>query len=113
MKRRSLACLLTLLLLIAIPAYAGAQQEGATTAKTSKKTINVSGIVGSGGKFLVSEKGNRIWKVLNPDLLTAIEGRRVTVKARANVDASEITITLVRLLEQRTSAKLDDVAFRR
>jgi hypothetical protein len=61
----------------------------------------------------VGDKGNRIWKVLNSDALAATAGQHVLVKARVNADASEISVSKVRLQEVRTTAKLDDVAFRR
>jgi hypothetical protein len=51
--------------------------------------------------------------VLNPDLLSASEGRLVTIKAYAGPNLSEIRVAVVRLREQRTTAKLDDAAFRR
>ncbi len=114
MKRKTLAYLLTSLLLTALAAHAtAAQQEARRAEKSSKKTISISGIVGSEGRFLVSDKGNRVWKVLNPELLTACSGQRVNVKVQANVETSEITIRIVRLREERTTAKLDDAAFRR
>ena len=114
MKRNILSYLLASLLLTALAVHtAAAQQEGSRAEKSPKKAISISGIVGSEGRFLVSDKGNRVWKVLNPELLTASMGRRVTVKARANAETSEITIRIVRLQEERTTAKLDDVAFRR
>ncbi len=114
MKRTIHASLLSLLVLAALPAYGAQTQKPSSQAeKASRKSISISGKVGSGGTTLVSDRGNRVWKVLNPDLLTDSEGRRVTVRARANSEASEITITVVRLMQERTTAKLDDVAFRR
>ena len=114
MKRIINAFLVSLLILMAVPAYGAQEQRVANEPeKTSKKAISISGKVGSEGKTLVSDRGNRVWKVLNPELLTASEGHRVTVKAHANSEASEITITVVHLMEERTTAKLDDVAFRR
>jgi len=101
-------------MLAALPAY-GAQDLKPTSRaeKAAKKPISISGKVGSGGKTLVSDRGNRVWNVLNPEVLAASEGHRVTVRARANSETSEITITVCRLLQERTAAKLDDVAFRR
>jgi len=90
-----------------------AQEKSTQADKVSAKTIRISGTVGSLGKLLVSDKGNRIWRVINPEVLGGVEGRRVAAKARVNPDADEITIVVVRLLEVRTTAKLDDAAFRR
>jgi hypothetical protein len=39
--------------------------------KVSKKTVNISGTVGADGKTLVSDKGNRIWNMVNSDVLVA------------------------------------------
>jgi len=80
--------------------------------KPSKKVV-ISGTVGAEGKTLVSEKDNRIWNVTNPDSLKPSEGRRVTVKAHASPTSSEITVTVVRLKDERLAPKLDDAAFRR
>jgi hypothetical protein len=54
--------------------------------KGSAKLVNVSGTVGSEGETLVSDKGNRVWKVVNSDALVATAGRRVAVRARVSAD---------------------------
>jgi len=102
----------SLSLLLLTPLLARAQ-DSTRLEKVSTKTVNISGTVGSEGKSLVSDKGNRVWKVVNSDALAATEGRHVFVKARVNSQSNEITVTVVRLQEVRTTAKLDDVAFRR
>ena len=53
--------------------------------------------------------------VNNPDMLSAIDGRHVRVKAHVDAYlASEIRIVSVRAVaEQRAGIKLDDAAFRR
>ena len=118
MKRRASISLLVLLITGALPVCAAqddnqAKQGSLRSEKSAKKTIRISGRVGLEGKTLVSDRGNRIWKVLNPDLLSASEGRLVTIKAYAGPNLSEIRVAVVRLREQRTTAKLDDAAFRR
>jgi hypothetical protein len=114
MKRTIQASLLSLLIFAVLPAYAAQEQHTVSQSeKVSKKSISISGKVGAEGKTLISDRGNRVWQVLNPELLTTSEGHRVTVRARANSEASEITITVVRLMDERTTPKLDDVAFRR
>ena len=65
------------------------------------------------GKTVVSDRDSRIWKVVNAEMLSGSEGRRVTIKAYTEADSSEIRVTAVRLREERTTAKLDDAAFRR
>jgi hypothetical protein len=102
----------------ALSAHAGQSEDSVKASSTrvgkqSNKPINISGTVGSEGKTLVSDKGNRIWNVANPDSLKPSEGRRVTVKAHANPNTSEINVILVRLKDERLTAKLDDSAFRR
>lgn len=118
MKRTTSISLLALLILVAYPVRAAqsddqAKQDGAQLVKSSKRTISISGTVGSEGKTLVSDKDNRVWRVVNPDSLSASEGRRVTVKAHAGGKPSEINVTVVRLREEKTTANLGDSAFRR
>jgi hypothetical protein len=110
-KRSAKVSFLSLLLFV--PLSARAAQDIAHPEKASAKTINISGTVGSEGKTFVSDKGNRVWKVVNSDALVAMEGRHVALKARVNADVNEIFVSIVRLQEVRTTAKLDDVAFRR
>ena len=110
-KRTAQVSFLSLVLLSALSARAA--QENVRPGKASAKTVNISGTVGSEGRTLVSDKGNRVWKVLNSDALAAEAGQHVLVKARRNEDVSEIFVSKVRLQEVRTTAKLDDVAFRR
>lgn len=118
MKRSASISLLALFILCAFPVRAGqhndsAKQDSNLLQKSSKKTITISGTVGSEGKTLVSDRDNSIWKVVNPDAIRGSEGRRVSVKAYANPKSSEINVTVVRLREERTTPKLDDAAFRR
>jgi len=117
MKRRASISLLAILTLSAFSVHAAQQdnsvkQDNYAHEKSSKRSITISGTVGSEGKTLVSDQDNRIWKVVNPDALSRSEGRRVSVKAYANSKSSEINVTVVTLREQRTP-KLDDAAFRR
>ena len=87
-------------------------QSAATRRETgSKKTITLSGVVGAQGKTFV-DKDKRVWTVANPAALVAIDGKSVTVRAHAT-SPNEIVVSVVRLREERTTPKLDDVAFRR
>lgn len=118
MKRTASVLFLVLLICGALPVYAAQRdnqpkQGRSQSEKSGKKTICISGRVGLQGKTLLSDRDNRIWKVLNPDLLSASEGRLVTIKAYAEPDSNEIRVALVRLRDERTTAKLDDSAFRR
>jgi hypothetical protein len=51
--------------------------------------------------------------VVNAEILSGCEGRRVTIKAYTEANSGEIRVTAVRLRDERTTAKLDDAAFRR
>ncbi|HEX2715245.1 MAG TPA: hypothetical protein VHM88_23955 [Candidatus Acidoferrales bacterium] len=116
MKRTASISLLVLLISGTLPICAAQhdnQQGSSQSEKSTKKTIRIAGRVGPEGKTLVSDRDNRIWKVLNPDLLSAIEGRLVTIKAYSEAKSSEIRITVVRLRDERTTVKLGDSAFRR
>ena len=90
-----------------------ARQANADPAKSAKKTVNLSGRVGLDGQTVVSDRDSRIWKVVNREMLSGSEGRLVTIKAYTLAEPSEIRVTVVRLREERTTAKLDDAAFRR
>jgi len=88
-----------------------AKQANSHPAKSEKKTISLAGRVGLGGKTIVSDRDSRIWKVVNAEMLSGAEGRQVTLKAYTEAGSSEIRVTVVRLREERTAAKLDDAAF--
>lgn len=90
-----------------------AKQANSHAAKSTKKTISLAGRVGEDGKTIVSDRDSRIWRVVNAEMLSGSAGREVTIKAYTEADSSEIRVTVVRLREQRTTAKLDDAAFRR
>lgn len=116
MKRTASIAFLVVLLGGTLPACAaqGGNQEGNShAAKSAKKTIRLSCRVGLDGQTVVSERDGRIWKVINREMLSGSEGRRVTIKAYTEAGSSEIRVTAVKLQEERTGAKLDDAAFRR
>lgn len=90
-----------------------AKQAHTDPPKSAKKTISLSCRVGLDGKTVIGDRDSRIWKVVNREMLSGSEGRLVTIKAYREADSSEIRVTVVRLREERTTAKLDDAAFRR
>ena len=102
-----------ILALILFAPLSARAQDSIRLEKIPAKTVKISGTVGVLGKSLVSDKGNRVWKVANPEVLAATEGRHVVVKAQVNLQSNELSISVVRLQEARTTPKLDDVAFRR
>ena len=117
MRRRVQICFLVLICL-ALPVCAAQRdnqpkQANSHPAKSTKKTIRLACRVGLDGKTVVSDRDSRIWKVLNAEMLSGSEGRQVTIKAYTEANSSELRVTVVRLREERTTAKLDDAAFRR
>jgi len=90
-----------------------AKQANPDQAQPARKTIHLSGRVGIDGQTVVSDRDSRIWKVVNAEMLSGSEGRLVTIKAYTATNPSEIRVTVVKLREERTTAKLDDAAFRR
>ena len=117
-KRAASIALLIVLLWGTLPACSAqhdsqVNQANSHPAKSAKKTISLAGRVGLDGKTVVSDRDSRIWKVVNAEMLLGSEGRQVTIKAYTEANASEIRVMVVRLREERTTAKLDDAAFRR
>ena len=118
MRGKVSICFLVFLICGILPVCAAqldnpAKQANSQAAGPRKKTIRLSGRVGLDGKTFVNDQDSRIWKVINREMLSGSEGRRVTIKAYTEADSSEIRVTVIRLLEERTTAKLDDSAFRR
>ena len=118
MRRTVQICFLVVLTCLTLPVCAGqrdneAKQPDPHPAKSAQKTIRLACRVGLDGKTVVSDRDSRIWKVVNAEMLTGSEGRQVTIKAYREANSSEIRVTVVRLREERTTAKLDDAAFRR
>lgn len=115
MKRTASIALLVVLLWAALPACPAQRDDrhNSHPSKSAKKTISLSGRVGLDGKTVVGDRDNRVWKVLNAELLSGSEGRLVTIRAYTEANPSEIRVMVVRLREERATAKLDDAAFRR
>ncbi len=116
MRRMVAICFLVVLTCGTLPVCAAqrdAKQTDPHPVKSAKKRISLAGRVGLDGKTVVSDRDSRIWQVVNAEMLSGSEGRRVTVKAYTEVNSGEIRVTAVRLRDERTTAKLDDAAFRR
>ena len=118
MRRMVRICFLVGLICGTLPVCAAQRDKQATQAdshpvKSVKKTVSLEGRVGLDGKTVVSDQDSRIWKVVNAEMLSGSEGRRVTIKAYPEANSGEIHVTVVRLRVERASAKLDDAAFRR
>jgi hypothetical protein len=119
MKNRSFLPIVVFLTCFPLAAQAGqnttARQDQASGARNDlKKVTSIPGKVGSDGKTFTADKDNRIWMVSNPELLNAINGRHVRVRAHVDNALSQISIVSVTAIpEQRVGIKLDDAAFRR
>src|ERR1700719_372954 len=119
MKKRSWIPMLVFLTCFPLIAQAGqntaaAHDYSSDARKASKKASSIPGKVGSDGKTFTADKDNRIWMVVNPELLSGIDGRHVKVKALVDLARSQLHIVSVSaIVEQRTGIKHDDAAFRR
>ena len=87
MRRMVRICFLVGLICGTLPVCAAQRDKQATQAdshpvKSVKKTVSLEGRVGLDGKTVVSDQDSRIWKVVNAEMLSGSEGRRVTIKAK-------------------------------
>jgi hypothetical protein len=120
MKKRSWIPTVLFLACFPLGAHAGqntgapAHNQASNTRPASKKSTSIPGKVGSDGKTFTADKDSRIWMVINPELLSTIDGRHVKIKAHVDPAMNQIRIVSVSAIpEQRTGIKLDDAAFRR
>lgn len=119
MKKPLMVLLSALLTSVSVAAQtdqktASVQHYDSSSKGASGKPTNILGKVGIGGKTLIADKDNRIWKVSNPEALNSIDGLRVKAKVRVNAAESEIYVMSVWLAsEEHTGVRLHDSAFRR
>lgn len=114
MRRMVPICFLVVLIGGTLPVCAQRDnQANSHAAKSARKTVSLAGRVSLDGKTVICDRDGRIWKVVNAEMLSGVEGREVRIKAYTEANSSEIRVTVVRLREERTTAKLDDAAFRR
>jgi hypothetical protein len=64
--------------------------ESTVVQKVSKKPISLTGAVSADGLTLVEDKGNKTYKVINPDFLKENAGQRVRVNARVSKGNTQI-----------------------
>jgi hypothetical protein len=117
MKKRSLIAMAAFLACFPLGAYTGqnsasTHDQASDAGKASRKATSILGKVGSDGRTFTAGKDSRIWMVNNPDMLSAIDGRHVRVKAHVDAAHNEIRIVSVSAIAQ-AGIKLDDAAFRR
>jgi hypothetical protein len=119
MKKRSWIAMMVFLTCFPLGAQAGqntgaAHDQAFDSGKTPRKTTSIPGNVGSEGKTFTADKDHRIWMVINPELLSTIDGRHVKVKAHVDTARNQIRIVSISAIpEQGAGIKLDDAAFRR
>jgi photosystem II stability/assembly factor-like uncharacterized protein len=120
MTKRSWIPIVAFLTCFPLGAHAGqntgsaAHDQASDARKASKKAASIPGKVSSDGKTFTADKDNRIWMVVNPELLSSVDGRHVKVKALVDLARSQLHIVSVSAIaEQRTGIKHDDAAFRR
>ena len=119
MKKRVLYAIATVLLLCrpATPqdAKPGEQTrtESTVVKEMSKKPISLTGVVSADGLTLVEDKGNKTYKVINPDFLKENAGQRVRVNARVSKDNTQIHVSSVMVQDEPMVANKGDAAFRR
>ena len=120
MKKRSLGPIMVLFLAgFPLAAQAGqnanaAQDQASNTHTLSKKPTSIPGKVGTDGRTFTADKDSRIWMVINPEMLSAIDGHHVKVKAHLDMARNQLRIISVSAIpEQRAGIKFDDAAFRR
>jgi len=119
MKKRSLIAMAAFLASFPLGAHAGqdsaaAHDQASDARKASRKATSIPGKVGTDGRTFTADKDSRIWMVINPEMLSAIDGHRVKVKAHLDMARNQLRIISISAIpEQRTGVKFDDAAFRR
>ncbi len=120
MRKPALLSMVAFLMLAPLGVSAG--QDGAVTqprasldaAKAAKKTIGITGTVSEDGRTITAEKDGRVWSVSNPEALNGIAERRVKVRARVELAASQIEIVSISVIaEEAGGIRYGDAAFRR
>lgn len=92
-----------------------AAQEKESSSRTGHpKVVTLSGKVSADAKWLVTAHKANL-QVANPELLSAYEGRIISVKCERDAGANVVRVLAVRSVERPTTghARLDDAAFRR
>jgi hypothetical protein len=87
--------------------------ESTVVKEMSKKPISLTGVVSADGLTLVEDKGNKTYKVINPDFLKENAGQRVRVNARVSKDNTQIQVSSVMVQDEPMVANKGDAAFRR
>jgi hypothetical protein len=119
LKKRVLYAIATVLLLCgpATPqdAKPGEQTrtESTVVKEMSKKPISLTGVVSADGLTLVEDKGNKPYKVINPDFLKENAGQRVRVNARVSKDNTQIHVSSGMGQDEPMVANKGDAAFQR
>ena len=118
MKKPALLSVIALLTLLPLGVQAqntdSAWYHNSDSPKSPKKPTSLSGEVSSDGKTLTADRGRRIWKVSNPEILNGIDAHHVRVRAYVDAAHGQIHIlSLNAIADQHAGIKPDDAAFRR
>ncbi|HTV59828.1 MAG TPA: hypothetical protein VMJ93_13240 [Verrucomicrobiae bacterium] len=91
-----------------------ANGKGSDPQAGHRKVVNLSGKVSADAKWLVTAHKANL-QVVNPELLSAYEGRIVLVKCERDPVTNAIRVVAIRSVERTPTgqARLDDAAFRR
>jgi len=119
MRRPLLLSMAAILMLSPLGAFAGQgsasdQHRNSDPVKVSRKTVGISGMLGSDSKTFISDKDGRIWVVSNPESLSAIDGKHLKVRARVDGASREIeVVSVTAIVEMASGINYGDSAFRR
>lgn len=119
MRRPLLLSMVAFLTLSPLGAFAGqdsasAQHQYSDLKKVSRKTVGISGRLGSDGKTFISDKDGRILVVSNPESLNGIDGKHLRVRARVDGASKEIEVfSVIPIVEVASGINYGDAAFRR
>lgn len=105
---------LAISMVLAAPAFAGPQDSAAKPAK--KDNLVLSGTVSGKGALLLCTANQKLYHVLNSELLRHLEGQLVTLKARYLTEKDQLYVIAVRAdsaPRPSDTIHLDDAAFRR
>ena len=93
MKKLSVA-LLALVVLISLSAFAqyGSDKQDTTAKSAGPKAKDVVGTISKDGTTFTSDKGNKTWKLVNPEAVKGHEGHHVKLNAHFYPDQGEAQV---------------------
>jgi hypothetical protein len=103
-------------LALPLPAFPApqAQKDTQRTATSASEFLSFAGIVAEKGAVLRCEADQKVYKILNSEMLRHLEGQYVAIKARFLAEKGVYYVTAVRASHDAAGPiVLSDVAFRR